>query len=105
MNDIADAWDERTRAVYVNSPGNPTGWVMEEDQQRELLAFARERGIYVVSDEVYVRLIYDRPRAPSFLDIAGPDDRVLVINSFSKSWSMTGWRLGWLTIWVRCTPN
>jgi len=97
MNDIADACDERTRAVYVNSPGNPTGWVMEEDQQRELLAFARERGIYVVSDEVYVRLIYDRPRAPSFLDIAGPDDRVLVINSFSKSWSMTGWRLGWLT--------
>lgn len=97
MNDIADACDERTRAVYVNSPGNPTGWVMEEDQQRELLAFARERGIYVVSDEVYVRLIYDRPRAPSFLDIAEPDDRVVVINSFSKSWSMTGWRLGWLT--------
>jgi len=97
MNDIAAACDERTRAIYVNSPGNPTGWVMESVQQRELLDFARERGVYVVSDEVYVRLIYDRPRAPSFLDIAAPEDRVIVVNSFSKSWSMTGWRLGWLT--------
>ena len=97
MEDIARACDERTRAIYVNSPGNPTGWVMEQDQQLEMLAFARERGIYVISDEVYVRLIYDRPRAPSFLDIAEDDDRVVVVNSFSKSWSMTGWRLGWLT--------
>jgi aspartate aminotransferase len=97
MNDIAAACDARTRAIYVNSPGNPTGWVMEADQQREMLTFARERGVYVVSDEVYVRLIYDRHRAPSFLDIAEPDDRVIVVNSFSKSWSMTGWRLGWLT--------
>jgi aspartate aminotransferase len=70
---------------------------METEQQRELLSFARERGVYVVSDEVYVRLIYDRARAPSFLDIAESDDRVIVVNSFSKSWSMTGWRLGWLT--------
>ena len=97
MNDIAAACDDRTRAIYVKSPGNPTGWVMETDQQRELLDFARERGVYVVSDEVYVRLIFDRPRAPSFLDIAEPEDRVIVVNSFSKSWSMTGWRLGWLT--------
>jgi aspartate aminotransferase len=81
----------------VNSPGNPTGWIMEQDQQRELLDFCRERGIYVISDEVYIRLIYDRPRAPSFLDICEPDDPVIVINSFSKTWSMTGWRLGWLT--------
>ncbi len=97
MNDIADACDARTRAIYVNSPGNPTGWVMETAQQRELLEFARERGLYVISDEVYVRLIYDRPRAPSFLDVVEDDDRVVVVNSFSKSWSMTGWRLGWLT--------
>lgn len=53
--------------------------------------------MYIVSDEVYIRLIYDRARAPSFLDLAEPDDRVIVVNSFSKSWSMTGWRLGWLT--------
>jgi aspartate aminotransferase len=97
MDDIRAACDERTRAVFVNSPGNPTGWIMEQDQQRELLDFCRERGIYVISDEVYIRLIYDRPRAPSFLDICEPDDPVIVINSFSKTWSMTGWRLGWLT--------
>ncbi|MBO22056.1 MAG: aspartate aminotransferase [Rhodospirillaceae bacterium] len=97
LNDIRSRCDDRTRAVFVNSPGNPTGWIMEADQQRELLAFTRERGIYLISDEVYIRLIYDRPRAPSFLDIAEPDDRVIVINSFSKTWSMTGWRLGWLT--------
>jgi aspartate aminotransferase len=97
LDDIRAACDARTRAVFVNSPGNPTGWIMEEDQQRKLLDFARERGIYVISDEVYIRLIYDRPRAPSFLDICEPDDPVIVINSFSKTWSMTGWRLGWLT--------
>lgn len=97
LDDIRAACDDRTRAVFVNSPGNPTGWIMEQEQQRELLAFCRERGLYVISDEVYIRLIYDRPRAPSFLDIAEPNDRVIVINSFSKTWSMTGWRLGWLT--------
>jgi len=97
LDDIRDQCDERTRAVFVNSPGNPTGWIMEQEQQRELLEFTRERSIYLISDEVYIRLIYDRPRAPSFLDIAEPDDRVIVINSFSKTWSMTGWRLGWLT--------
>ena len=97
LDDIRSRCDGRTRAVFINSPGNPTGWIMEQEQQRELLEFTRERGIYLISDEVYIRLIYDRPRAPSFLDIAEPDDRVIVINSFSKTWSMTGWRLGWLT--------
>ena len=83
--------------VLVNSPANPTGWVMTADDQRALLESCRERGIYVIADEVYIRLAYNAPRAPSFLDIAEPDDRLLAINSFSKSWSMTGWRLGWLT--------
>ena len=97
LDDVRSRCDDRTRAVFVNSPGNPTGWIMEQTQQRELLDFTRERGIYLISDEVYIRLTYDRARAPSFLDIAEPDDRVIVINSFSKTWSMTGWRLGWLT--------
>ncbi len=91
------ACDARTVAVFVNSPGNPTGWVMGADDQRTLAAWCAERGIYVVADEVYVRLAFDGARAPSFLDFAAPDDRVVVVNSFSKSWSMTGWRLGWLT--------
>jgi aspartate/methionine/tyrosine aminotransferase len=97
LDRVLDACDERTVGVFVNSPGNPTGWMMEADEQRDLLAACRARGLAIVSDEVYVRLAYDRPRAPSFLDVAEPDDRLIVVNSFSKSWSMTGWRLGWLT--------
>ena len=97
LDELMAACDERTRGIFINSPGNPTGWVMQPDEQRAVLDFCRKRGIYVVADEVYVRLAYDRDRAPSFLDIAAPDDRLIVVNSFSKSWSMTGWRLGWLT--------
>lgn len=88
--------DARTRAILVNSPGNPTGWMMGAEDQRRLLDFARARGIWIVADEVYSRIVYDRGHAPSFLEIAEPDDPVIVINSFSKAWSMTGWRLGWI---------
>ena len=87
----------RTTAIFVNSPGNPTGWVITPEQQRRLLAFARERGIWLIVDEVYHNLVFDRDVAPSFLQVADPEDRLLVVNSFSKSWLMTGWRLGWLT--------
>ena len=97
LDRVLDACDERTVGVFVNSPGNPTGWMMKADEQRALLTACRARGLTIVADEVYIRLAYDRPRAPSFLDLAKPDDRLIVINSFSKSWSMTGWRLGWLT--------
>jgi len=97
LQKVFDAVDERTRAIFVNSPGNPTGWTMTSEQQRLLLDFARQRGLWIMADEVYARLIYDRPVAPSFLDHAGPDDALLVLNSFSKPWAMTGWRIGWLT--------
>lgn len=91
------ACDERTRIIFVNSPGNPTGWMLESDEQKAILDFARSRGIWVMADEVYARLVYDRPVAPSFLDHAEPDDPLIIVNSFSKSWAMTGWRVGWLT--------
>src|SRR5215510_9764538 len=97
LQKVFDAVDARTRAIFVNSPGNPTGWTMTSDQQHALLAFARKRGLWIMADEVYARLIYTRPVAPSFLEHAGPDDPVLVLNSFSKPWAMTGWRVGWLT--------
>lgn len=101
IDELFAACDELTRAIFVNSPGNPTGWVMPRAEQRAVLDECRRRGIWLVSDEVYIRLAYetDLPlgRAPSFLDIVEPEDRVIVINSFSKSWSMTGWRLGWIT--------
>lgn len=86
-----------TKVMMIVSPSNPTGWFADEGEMRAVLDFARERGIWIIADEVYNRLIFDgRARAPSFLDVAEPDDHLLVINSFSKSWSMTGWRLGWI---------
>ena len=97
LDRLFDACDDRTRAVMINSPGNPTGWMMSASEQRAVLEFCRRRGLWVVTDEVYDRIVYDRPHAPSFLEWAEPDDAVFVVNSFSKSWSMTGWRLGWIT--------
>ena len=94
---LFDTVDDRTRAIFVNSPANPTGWTMSREEQQALLDFARQRGIWIMADEVYARLIYNRPVAPSFLELAGPDDPVIVLNSFSKPWAMTGWRIGWLT--------
>jgi aspartate/methionine/tyrosine aminotransferase len=91
------ACDARTKAIYISSPGNPTGWIMSREEQRAVLDFARARGLAVISDEVYGTLTYDgATHAPSFLEIATPDDLVFVINSFSKPWAMTGWRIGWL---------
>ncbi|HYM03164.1 MAG TPA: pyridoxal phosphate-dependent aminotransferase [Stellaceae bacterium] len=91
------ACDARTRAIFVNSPNNPTGWTMRRDEAVALLAFTRRRGFWLIADEVYGRLVYDgTAAAPSLLDLAEPEDRVVVVNSFSKAWAMTGWRLGWL---------
>ena len=96
--------NQQTRAIYINSPNNPTGWVMTKEEQRAVLNFCRQRGLWVISDEVYARIIYDDPLAPSFLQNAEPEDLVIVINSFSKSWAMTGWRLGWITAPPRLIP-
>lgn len=97
FNKLFDACNARTKAIFVASPGNPTGWMMTREEQKTLLDFARKRGIAIISDEVYGTLVYDGARhAPSFLEIAEDDDPVFVINSFSKPWAMTGWRIGWL---------
>lgn len=97
LDKLLASFDDRTRAVFLNSPGNPTGWVMPAAQQRALLEACRKRGIWIIADEVYARLVYDGDVAPSFIPLAEPDDRLIVINSFSKSWRMTGWRMGWFT--------
>jgi aspartate aminotransferase len=96
LDKLFAAADQHTRVIFINSPSNPTGWVMTADQQRAVLEFCRSRGIWVLADEVYARLVYDRRAAPSFLEISEPDDPVFVAGSFSKSWAMTGWRMGWL---------
>ncbi len=87
----------RTTAIFLNSPTNPTGWTASLDDLRAILAFARERGLWIVADEVYHRFFYAGVRAPSFYDIAEPDERILYVNTFSKNWAMTGWRIGWLS--------
>jgi aspartate aminotransferase len=96
MQKLMDSCDERTKAIYIASPSNPTGWVMSREEQLEVLNFCRRTGIWMISDEVYHRLVYQTNVAPSFLEIANDDDPLFVIQSASKTWSMTGWRLGWL---------
>jgi aspartate/methionine/tyrosine aminotransferase len=89
---------EDARALFLNSPGNPTGWMIGRDQQQAILDYCRKRGIWIIADEVYERIVYEGGAAPSFLSLAEPDDRVIALNSFSKTWCMTGWRLGWATV-------
>lgn len=96
LNRLFGACDARTKAIFISSPGNPTGWILSDDERRAILDFARAQRIAIISDEVYHRLVYDRPAAPSFHEIAEPDDPVFIIHSFSKGWAMTGWRLGWV---------
>ena len=92
------ACDSRTRGIFVNSPSNPTGWVISAEEIATLLAFARQRGLWLIADEVYARIVYGNRAAPSFLAQADPEDRLIAVNSFSKNWAMTGWRLGWMTM-------
>ena len=94
---LFDACDERTKALFLASPGNPTGWTLTNDEQRQVLEFARARGIAIIADEVYGTLTYDvKAHAPSFLQVADPEDALFVIAGFSKPFAMTGWRMGWL---------
>ena len=99
------AMDGRTKAVYFATPGNPTGWVMPADTMAAILEICRRRGVWVLADEVYTRFHFGRAAAPSLLDLAEPEDLVLVANSFAKAWCMTGWRLGWLTHTPSCADT
>ncbi|MGQ2978132.1 MAG: pyridoxal phosphate-dependent aminotransferase [Polaromonas sp.] len=101
MDELLAAVTPRTRLLIVNSPNNPTGWTLSRAEQQVLLAHCRKTGTWILADEVYERLYYENSPngcAPSFLDIALPDDRLMVAHSFSKSFLMTGWRLGWLVL-------
>ena len=96
LEKLFKACTPRTKVILIVTPSNPTGWVMGREDMQAVLEFARARGIWIVSDEIYARTTYTGTRAPSFLDIADPEDKLYIVNSFSKSWAMTGWRLGWL---------
>ena len=86
-----------TKAVLINSPNNPTGWTMSAEDQKRVLEHCRKTNTWIVADDVYSRLCYNGSYAPNFLQICEPNDLVISVNSFSKAWSMTGWRLGWIT--------
>ena len=99
VDELCRAVTPQTRVLLVNAPNNPTGWTLSRAEQQRLLDHCRSTGTWILADEVYERLAYDGARcAPSFLDIAGADDRLVVAHSFSKSFLMTGWRLGWLVL-------
>ena len=88
-----------TRVLYLNSPNNPTGWTISRGQQKTILEHCRRHGIWIFADDAYERLYFGSGGvAPSFLDAMQDDDRVISTNTFSKSWLMTGWRLGWLVV-------
>ena len=95
---IAAAITPATRAIFVNTPSNPTGWTADRETLAAILDLARERGLWIVADEIYSLFYYGGARAPSFIDVMEPDDRIIFVNSFSKNWAMTGWRVGWLKI-------
>jgi aspartate/methionine/tyrosine aminotransferase len=99
LDELLSRVTERTQVLLVNAPNNPTGWTLSRAEQEAMLAHCRRTGTWIVADEVYERLYYEGAGcAPSFLDVAAPEDRLVVAHSFSKSFLMTGWRLGWLVL-------
>ena len=108
MGALLSAVTSQTKLLIVNAPNNPTGWTLTGHEQQQILDHCRQTGTWILADEVYERLYYEPSAnrcAPSFLDIAAPDDRLVVVHSFSKSFLMTGWRLGWLVMPPDMTPQ
>ena len=108
MAELLTAITPQTKLLIVNAPNNPTGWTLSRAEQETLLAHCRSTGTWILADEVYERLYFEPTEngcAPSFLDIAQADDRLVVAHSFSKSFLMTGWRLGWLVMPPTMTPH
>jgi aspartate/methionine/tyrosine aminotransferase len=99
LDELLEKLTGNTKALYLNSPNNPTGWTVSAEQQRAILEHCRKHGIWILADDAYERLYFGEGGvAPSFLDIAEEGDRVISANTFSKAWLMTGWRLGWLVV-------
>jgi len=103
----ADAFLEKVKdakVVLINSPSNPSGFMLSQKDINKISKTLRKRGIWIIADEVYARTVYTGNVAPSFIKSSMPEDRLIVVNSFSKTWAMTGWRLGWLTIPASLEP-
>lgn len=98
---LAAAVTPRTRAMLINTPANPTGWTATREDLAGILAIARRHGLWIIADEIYARFVHEPAlvaagRSPSFRDVMAPNDRIMFVQTFSKNWTMTGWRLGWL---------
>jgi aspartate/methionine/tyrosine aminotransferase len=96
MEAMAAVVTPATKVIFVNSPSNPTGWTATREDLTALLALARAHGLWIIADEIYGRFVYEGTRAPSFHDIMEPADRILFVQTMSKNWAMTGWRIGWI---------
>jgi aspartate/methionine/tyrosine aminotransferase len=99
LDRLFDAVTPRTRAIAINSPSNPVGWTASREELVAIRDFCRRHGLWILADEVYCRFFYGdqgETRAPSFLDICEDEEQLLLANTFSKNWAMTGWRVGWL---------
>jgi aspartate/methionine/tyrosine aminotransferase len=102
LQKLLSAVTGQTKLLILNAPNNPTGWTLTRNEQEAILAHCRKTGTWILADEVYERLYYAGDTAntcaPSFLDMATPQDRVIAVGSMSKSFLMTGWRVGWLVL-------
>ncbi|WP_049732811.1 pyridoxal phosphate-dependent aminotransferase [Rhizobium ecuadorense] len=96
LDRIEAAITPKTRGIFVNTPSNPTGWTATKKDLADILALARRHDLWIMADEIYALYYFAGGRAPSFLDVTEPDDKIIFVNSFSKNWSMTGWRVGWV---------
>ncbi|WP_111561676.1 pyridoxal phosphate-dependent aminotransferase [Rhizobium sp.] len=96
LDRIAAAITPKTKALFINTPSNPTGWTATREDLAAILGLARKHGLWIMADEIYARYYFAGDRAASFLDVMEAGDKVMFVNSFSKNWSMTGWRVGWI---------
>ncbi|AJC77861.1 aspartate aminotransferase protein [Rhizobium etli bv. phaseoli str. IE4803] len=96
LNRIEAAITPKTRGIFINTPSNPTGWTATKQDLGQILALARRHDLWIMADEIYARYYFAGGRAPSFLDVMEEGDKIIFVNSFSKNWSMTGWRVGWI---------
>ena len=94
--DLAANINPKTRLILVNSPSNPTGAVLDQSALMEICDLAEDHNLFVISDEIYEKIIYDHTHL-SIGSLPGMEDRTVTINGFSKAYAMTGWRLGYMT--------
>jgi aspartate/methionine/tyrosine aminotransferase len=98
LEQLASAVTPRSKAIVINSPSNPTGWTATRAELSAVLELARKTGLWIIADEIYGRFVYEGKRAPSFHDVMEKEDKIIFVQTMSKNWAMTGWRIGWLEV-------